>query len=90
MDLASCTTDLSFLPYTIVQLRGNQGGFIQDKLEIFCWGKRIKIKFFPLNGRASGFHGVGFSLAKEIKGEDDDDVEVRAKNKTLVRVSSPT
>ena len=41
MDLATCTVDLSFLPYAIVQLRGNKGGFIQINLEIFCWGKEL-------------------------------------------------
>ena len=53
LDVASCTANLSFLPYAIVQLRGNKGGFIQENLEIFCWGKKINIRFFLLNGRTT-------------------------------------
>ena len=83
MDLATCTENLTFLPYAKVQLRGNKGGFIQEKLEILCCGKKIHIKFFPLNRRTTDLQGVGFSLGKQAIGKDDDDVEARADKKTL-------
>ena len=76
LDLASCTADLTFLPYAILKIGGNKGGFIQEKLEIFCWGKRIQLKFFCLNIRTPWFHGVQNFLGKGARGENDSDVEV--------------
>ena len=39
LDIARSTTKLTFLSHARVQRNGNKGGFIQEKMELFCWGK---------------------------------------------------
>ena len=81
LDFVSCMKELSFLPYAIAQLRGNKDGFIQEYLEIDCWGKRIQLKFTPLNGRTPWFHDIGNFPGQGPRGEEGD-VEGRVGKKS--------
>ena len=62
MDIARCTVDLTCLTHAEVKLEGKEGGFLQEKLEIFCWGKRVQITFFLLNSHKTQLHGKQHSL----------------------------
>lgn len=54
LEISRSTVDLTCLTHAEVKLKGLAGGFIQESMDIFCWGKRVKIKFFPLNKHKPG------------------------------------
>lgn len=72
LDIDRSTVELSNLSYAKVKLQGNGGGMIYDKLELYCWGKRIQVRLFPLNGRNSSSHGGRTGSGHEDLEEDDD------------------
>ena len=80
LDIARCTLDLTCLTHAEIKLKGREGGLIQEKMEIFCWGKRVQIKFFHLTNSNSGFHRDRHMLGSLTKVEDEDDVVIRTDN----------
>ena len=82
LDIARCTLDLTCLTHAEVKLKGKKRGLIQEKMEIFCWGRRIQIKFFHLINSKFGLHGDRHLLGRLTKVEDETDVTgaVRTKN----------
>ena len=74
LDIATCTEDLTFLNQALLKLKGKKGGFLQERLEIFCWGKRLSIKLVPSNFGVSGFHGDCQELGRKPMVEQGIDV----------------
>ena len=41
LDIARCTEDFTCLTQAVLKLKGKEGGFIDERMEIYCWGKKI-------------------------------------------------
>lgn len=78
LDIARSTSQMTCLSHAQLKMQGNEGGFIQETLELSCWGKRIQVKLFSLNTRFSSCHGVKPGLGQDTKKEDEVDVAVWA------------
>ena len=53
LDIAKDTVHLNCLTHATIKLKGKEGGLIQESLDIYCWGKRARIRFFNLNNLKS-------------------------------------
>ena len=74
MDIAKCTEDLTCLTQAVIKLRGKEGGFIQEKMQIYCWGKLIQVQFVPKNTPDFCCYGNRSLLGRKPKEEDEVDV----------------
>ena len=71
LDIARCTLDFTCLIHAEIKLKGREGGLIPESMEVFCWGKKVQIKFFILNNYFSRFHGHRHQLGRLPKVEDE-------------------
>ena len=88
LDIANCTEELTCLTQAVVKLKGNSGGFIQERMVLFCWGKRVVIKFVPSWLGDTGFHGDRQGQGRNSKEEDDGDVAICRGNTDLIGEAS--
>ena len=80
LDIARCTEELNCLTQAVVKLKGESGGFIKERMEIFCWGKKMMIKFVPSVLGDTRFHGARQWQGRLPKDEDVADVAFRTED----------
>ena len=76
LEIAHRTLQKTCLSHAVLKVQGDEGGFVQEKLFLSCWGKSIQVKIFSLNNRSFCSHGDKTESGSKTSQEEDDDVAV--------------